>query len=101
MSNKEILREAIEKKQAISFQLHGEPEIGSPHALGVGDGVERLLIYRGEDSHEKRVPPTGKWTCVRLTDIGNIQILPDEPFHTGHPGDHVGKCLHDIEISVS
>lgn len=99
MTVKTLLSDAIKQKKSVSFSFHGKPAFGSPHALGKGDGEERVLIYRGEDAHEKGVKPTGQWACLRLADLSEI-ILTDEPFHEGHPGEHEATCLHDIELAV-
>lgn len=99
MTVKKQLSDAIKQKKAVSFSFQGKPAFGSPHALGKGDGEERVLIYRGEDSHEKEVKPTGKWACLRLADLSDV-MLTDEPFHEGHPGEHDKACLHDVELSV-
>ncbi|WP_408874399.1 hypothetical protein [Gluconobacter oxydans] len=54
MSAYQTLKEAIEKKSVVTFTFHGEAGFGSPHSLGTGDGEERVLLYRGEDAHEKK-----------------------------------------------
>ncbi|PYD75414.1 hypothetical protein [Novacetimonas pomaceti] len=101
MSVRDILRDAIQKKVVVGFTFDGKNYIGSPHALGEGDGGGLVLISRGEDAHEKGVPPTGQWSCLRLADITDVKLLPEEPFHVGHPDAHALKALHKIDIRVA
>lgn len=94
------LREAIEKKSCVRFTLHETPQIGSPHILGKGDNIPKVVIYRGEDSHKKDIPPTGEWSCIAVDDITNVMLCPDLPFHTGHPDAHQRKGISEVDISL-
>ncbi|MCE2563506.1 hypothetical protein [Komagataeibacter sp. FNDCF1] len=101
MSVANTLREAIEKKMVVGFTFNGKNYVGSPHALGESDGVPQVLIYRGEDSHEKRVPPTGEWSTLPLSAMTGMKLLPGEAFHTGHPDAHAAKGLHKVDVRVA
>ncbi|WP_371857377.1 hypothetical protein [Gluconobacter roseus] len=100
MSAYQTLKDAIEKKSAVTFTFHGEAGFGSPHSLGTGDGEERVLLYRGDDAHEKEIPPQGKWSCIRVQDLTGVHLLPTIPFHSGHPDESHLKGLHKIDVSV-
>ena len=101
MSVHDSLREAIQKKVVVGFTFNEKNYVGSPHALGKTDGVAHVLIYRGEDAHQKGVAPSGQWSCLPLTDISDLKLLPSEPFHVGHPDAHDIKGLHTVEIRVA
>ena len=101
MSVANTLREAIEKKIVVGFIFNEKTYIGSPHALGESDGTSHVLIYRGEDAHAKGVPPTGEWSTLPLSDMTDMKLLPQEPFHTGHPDAHAAKGLHKVDLRVA
>ena len=101
MSVEKTLRDAIEKKTVVGFTFSARNYIGSPHALGERDGTAQVLIYRGEDAHEKRVPPTGEWSILPLSGISDIRLLPGEAFHVGHPDASVQKELHKVTLRVA
>lgn len=101
MSAYKTLREAIEKKSVVGFTLCGKPQSGSPHALGKGDGIEKVLMYRGEDSHEKGIPPTSEWSCLAVADLSNVYLIPDEPFHVGHPEAKHREGIREVDIEIA
>ncbi|RFD19173.1 hypothetical protein DY926_12645 [Komagataeibacter melaceti] len=101
MSVENTLRDAIQKKTVIAFTFDGKNYTGSPHALGERDGTAQVMIYRGEDAHEKRVPPTGEWSVLPLSGISNIRLMPGEAFHVGHPDAQVEKDLHKVTLRVA
>lgn len=100
MSVENTLRDAIQKKSVVGFTFDGKNYTGSPHALGERNGTPHVLIYRGEDAHEKRVPPTGEWSVLPLSDMTDIRLLSGESFHVGHPDAKVKAELHKVSISV-
>ncbi|GBR33814.1 hypothetical protein [Komagataeibacter oboediens] len=101
MSVESTLRDAIQKKVVVGFTFDGKNYIGSPHALGERDGTTQVMIYRGEDAHEKRVPPMGEWSVLPLANISDIRLLPGEAFHVGHPDAKAEKDLHKITLRVA
>ncbi|ARW11635.1 MULTISPECIES: hypothetical protein [Acetobacter] len=100
MSAYSILRTAIEQKKAVAFTLHDKPQVGSPHALGKGDGVEKVLMYRGVDAHEKRVPAQGQWDCIAVSELSDVKLLADEPFHQGHPDAAQRAGIREVDIEL-
>lgn len=100
MSAYKILRTAIEQEKAVSFTFHGTRWTGSPHALGTGDNVPKVLMYRGVDAHEKHIPPQGHWSCLAVSDIEEVDLLPEEPFHKGHPDAKVRAEIREIDIEL-
>lgn len=101
MSVENMLRDAISKKTAVGFTFDAKNYIGSPHALGERDGKPQVLIYRGADAHEKRVPPMGEWSVLPLDTITDLKLLPAEAFHVGHPDAKVEKELHKVTLRVA
>ncbi|ASC07029.1 hypothetical protein WSS15_12140 [Acetobacter pasteurianus] len=100
MSAYSILRTAIEQKKAVAFTLHDKPQVASPHALGKGDGVEKVLMYRGVDAHEKRVPAQGQWDCIAVSELSDVKLLADEPFHQGHPDAAQRAGIREVDIEL-
>ncbi|NHN91845.1 hypothetical protein [Acetobacter sicerae] len=100
MSAYKTLREAIEKKSAVNFTLSGKAQSGSPHVLGKGDNVGKVLMYRGEDAHEKRVPPQGEWSCIAVSDLSDVELAPDVPFHVGHPPEKHRAEIREVDIEL-
>ncbi|NHN88792.1 hypothetical protein [Acetobacter conturbans] len=101
MSAYKTLREAIEKKSVVSFTLGDKPQSGSPHALGKGDNVEKVLMYRGEDSHKKGIAPTGEWSVLSVSELSDVQLVPDAPFHIGHPSEKHRSEIREVDIELT
>ncbi|MBB2202233.1 hypothetical protein [Gluconacetobacter tumulisoli] len=100
MSAYNILRNAIKQEKAVAFTFHETRWTGSPHALGKGDNVAKVLMYRGVDAHEKGVPPQGHWSCLAVSDLDDVDLLADEPFHKGHPDAKVRAEIREVDIEL-
>ncbi|NHN85704.1 hypothetical protein GOB93_13780 [Acetobacter musti] len=99
MTTRDRLCAAIKSRSNVSFTYHGRALTGSPHAVGKGDGEERVLIYVGSDDHKKVEPPGGQWKCLPIADLSDV-ATDSSPFHAGHPGKHEKTGLHEIDVSL-
>lgn len=100
MSVYKILREAIEQEKPVAYTMNEKRYIGSPHALGKGDNVAKVLMYVGTDGHEKEIPAQGQWHAIAVSEIAEVMLLEHEPFHKGHPDAHERSQLREIDIEL-
>lgn len=99
MSTRDTLCAAVKARSNVIFTYHGRSLTGSPHAVGKGDGEDRVLIYVGSDEHKKGDVPGGQWKCLPLADLSDVGT-DSGPFHAGHPGKHETAGLHEVDVSI-
>lgn len=71
-----LLREAIDQRRVIAFDLAGHPRVAEPHDYGLAGGAHRLLFYQvGGGSSSGN--PHG-WRSVDIRKMTNVRLLDQQ-----------------------
>lgn len=103
MSNYELIRNAILKKQQVFAIYDNFPRELCPHAIGTKNGRQQALFYQfgGSGSKGPVVPGApSNWRCLPVDGLRNINVHEGE-WYTAENHSKVQTCIDHIDVEVS
>jgi hypothetical protein len=95
-----MIYEAIRDKAVIECSYRGYVRECCPHALGLSDGVERVLVYQFAGGTSTGLPAGGEWCCMDISAISGITVRRRERWRTGLNQMRPHGCIEHVMIQV-
>lgn len=104
MTNYELIKQAVQNKQSISFDYNNYSRKMSPHVIGRSkEGEEQTLCYQnGGMTSSGIITPNSNnnWRCVKIANIRNLTVNNDR-FQTANNHTKSQSCVHVIDAEIN
>ena len=101
----EIIKQAIESKQAVEAIYDSKVRLLCPHVLGIdkNGGYQALFYQFGGASNSRPIEPDGSpnnWRCLSLEKLSSVQLAADGGWHTAPNHSRPQTCVKLIHYEV-
>ncbi len=100
VSNYDLVREAVLRKQQVVASYNGRRRRLCPHAIGRKRSVPHALLLpvRGSSSSGLSSDPRANWRCLAIDALRDIEVR-DGNWHTADY-DESQSCIDEVDVSV-
>ena len=97
----DLILEAMRSRKQVICTYKGLRREICPIVLGHTGGEEQVLAYQfgGQSSRPMRGPET-RWRCLKLNEIGNIELRGGE-WHVGGGHSQAQSCVDIVDYDVN
>ncbi len=103
MSDSDLIRVAIQRKQHVIATYNGYSRELCPHVLGYKNGALQCLFYQfGGHSSSGSITPgsPANWRCMPLANLKDIRVV-DGPWHTAANHSRPQTCVDSVVEEVT
>ena len=95
----DLIRTAMLGKMRVTFTYQGQKRETCPHALGLRDGREKVLVYQYGGGSNSGLPTGGQWRCIFLDQIVDVVAHPG-PWVSGYRHSQTQTCVSHVDIEI-
>jgi hypothetical protein len=102
MPTYDLIKTAIQNKQAITANYDGLPRELCPHVIGTKNGTEQCLCYQfGGETSRGKITTDGpsNWKCMVISKFKNVAISDGE-WHTYENHSKKQTCVDIIDAEI-
>ena len=101
MSNYQIIKNAIQKRQCVTLFYNGHVRHMSPHVIGIKNSIQQALFfqYGGTSRSGLSGDPTRNWRCIPINKISGLSTNKDR-FQTAHNHSRTQNCVDIIDAEI-
>ena len=102
MNNYQLIKQAIEQKNCLTFTYDGHERKMSPHAVGTKKSKKQALFfqYSGDSKSGLSYDENDNWRCLQVSKIEDLSVN-DDPYQT--PYNYSVKkqtCIDKVDVSL-
>ena len=96
----DLFEQAMAGRKQILCTYDGYPREVCPIILGHTNGREVALAYQFGGGGKTGLPPGGRWKCLSLAKVGNVQ-LRNGPWYSGTSHAQAQQCVKVVDLDVN
>ena len=95
-----LIRQAIIDRRQVVCVYQGRHRECCPHAIGIKNGRQHVLMFQFAGDSSKGLPPGGEWRCMDVEALSNVADR-DGPWHTKDDHRRPQTCIDVVDVDVT
>jgi len=103
MSEYELVKQAVRKKQQIFATYNGHHREMCPHVIGRKNGKKQALFYQFGGTSSSSLNPPGSpenWRCIPIRGLRNVKVVEGD-WHTAPNHSRPQTCVGRVDVEVN